>query len=774
MKIKNILIGAMLIGSIPKNVQMIQAQNNASTHILDQNALLGTFKDKDWYIENIPFLEVPDNNIQEVYYYRWSTYKLHLRYINAEKGYTVTEFADDPFWAAPYGGISCPAGHQIYEGRWLKNQRFMDDFEIYWATGPGHEQSRKYSFWMADAYYARYLVNGDNDFLKGMITPLVNNFNGWEDHYNTTFGMYWQIGHDDGMEFSASSYRTTDHIRGGPGYRPTINAYQYGDAMAISKIYQLMGNAVQANAFAKKADDLKSNLHSKLWDGDAKFFKHKYRDAIPGNGLFPDNKYFAAESFVDAREEMGYVPWYFNMVNDEYTYSISWDLLFDATKGFYSTFGPTTLEKSHPLYRYEDGSCCRWNGMSWPFATSQTLVAMANVLNNYTNKGGLTNDKYFDILKKFALTQYMDGQPFIAEAHDPVTDVWTYNSQNHSEHYNHSTYTDLIITGLIGLRPRPDNVFEINPLIPDSWDYFVLENVPYHGHLMTILYDKIGTKYNKEAGLTIYQDGKLLTNEPTIQKITVDMEVANPSNTFGITDRNNLAVNCDRVGYPSPTASFTSIYDNLWEALDGKLYFDGFPRSRWTSYGSKNETDWYAVEFNEPKIINRIDILFYNDNGGVKTPESYQVQYWTGTEWSNIPNQLKNPVEPIDDRNTITFSDFSTKKVRVLMSPKPGASVGIVEFEASLYKSETTSVSQQKVTKNIFSVSPCPVNHELRISSGIQNFKYAICNDFGQLLANNIVQNYSTSIDFSSYEDGVYIIKIESKDKTEVYKIMKK
>ena len=125
----------------------------------------------------------------------------------------------------------------------------------------------------------------------------------------------------------------------------------------------------------------------------------------------------------------------------------AWDVLFDAQNGFYSNYGPTTLEKSHRLYRYQDGNCCHWDGMSWPFSTAQTLIGIANVLNNYNNKGILNKDRYFDLLKKYALTQYKNGKPYIAEAHDPESNVWTYDILNRSEHYNHSSYTDLIITG---------------------------------------------------------------------------------------------------------------------------------------------------------------------------------------------------------------------------------------------------------------------------------------------------------------------------------------
>ena len=74
-----------------------------------------------------------------------------------------------------------------------------------------------------------------------------------------------------------------------------------------------------------------------------------------------------------------------------------------------------------------------------------------------------------------------------------MTGYWLKGDQERSRYYNHSTFNDLIITGLIGLRPRLDNTIEVNPLIPaDKWDWFCLDNVLYHGHNLTILWDKNG------------------------------------------------------------------------------------------------------------------------------------------------------------------------------------------------------------------------------------------------------------------------------------------
>jgi len=80
--------------------------------------------------------------------------------------------------------------------------------------------------------------------------------------------------------------------------------------------------------------------------------------------------------------------------------------------------------------------------------------------------------------------------------------------KEHGKDYNHSTYCDLIITGLVGLRPRADDLVEVNPLLPaDTWDYFCLDGVPYHGRMLTVLYDKTGKRYGRGSGLRILANG---------------------------------------------------------------------------------------------------------------------------------------------------------------------------------------------------------------------------------------------------------------------------
>jgi hypothetical protein len=93
--------------------------------------------------------------------------------------------------------------------------------------------------------------------------------------------------------------------------------------------------------------------------------------------------------------------------------------------------------------------------------------------------------------------------------------------------YNHSTFCDLIINGLIGLRPSDKNQFELSPLVPSDIEYFAIDNIKYHGHRVTIFYDKTGKRYNKGIGFYILIDGKEKIHSeklPDIHGLVIDLD----------------------------------------------------------------------------------------------------------------------------------------------------------------------------------------------------------------------------------------------------------
>ena len=93
-----------------------------------------------------------------------------------------------------------------------------------------------------------------------------------------------------------------------------------------------------------------------------------------------------------------------------------------------------------------------------------------------------------------------------------------------SRYYNHSTFNDLIITGIAGLSPRADNNIEVNPLVPEGqWDWFCLDRILYHGKLITITWDKSGTRYNKGKGLIIMANGKEIGRSEKLERIICEL-----------------------------------------------------------------------------------------------------------------------------------------------------------------------------------------------------------------------------------------------------------
>jgi hypothetical protein len=209
---------------------------------------------------------------------------------------------------------------------------------------------------------------------------------------------------------------------------------------------------------------------------------------------------------VDVREELGYTPWYFELPDADK--SAAWSQLMD-TNGFYAANGPTTAEQRHAGFRIAyQGHECQWNGPSWPYLTCMTLTGMANVLDDYDQKI-VSKADYFKLFKIYTTSQHRqhsDGRviPWISR-----TLLLERGSgiPERGKDYNHSTYCDLVISGLIGLRPQAEDRIEVRPLAPPTWDYFCLDQVRYHGHWLTIVWDKTGGHYHKGKGLRIFVDG---------------------------------------------------------------------------------------------------------------------------------------------------------------------------------------------------------------------------------------------------------------------------
>ncbi|QTN34408.1 hypothetical protein HZ994_14495 [Akkermansiaceae bacterium] len=475
----------------------------------------------DWMAANVPPFDCPDKEITEIYHFRWWTFRKHIK--QTPDGFVITEFLPQVSWSGKHNTISCPAGHHFREGRWIRDGKFLDDYSLFWFRKGG--QPRRYSFWAADSILQRALVSGDFTQAMDLLPDLIANYSEWEKSRLDDDGLFWQIDDRDGMEVSIGGAGSA-----GKGKRATINSYMFGDALAISEIARRAGNVEIAETYAGKARRLRSLVQAKLWDDDAKFFKVQ---PLGGDG-----------GLVDVRELHGFTPWYFGLPEKGRGYEIAWRQLTDP-KGFKAPFGPTVAEQRHPRFSVSyTGHECQWNGPSWPFSTSVTLTAMARVLHEYP-QDFVTAADYLGTLKTYTASHRLkreDGTvvPWIDENLNPFTGDWIARTrlkawkdgtwdpgkggEERGKDYNHSTYCDLIISGLIGLRPRADDKVEVHPLVPaGSWDWFCLDAVPYHGRLLTVLYDSDGTRYGRGRGFRILADGKEIAASETPRRLVAGL-----------------------------------------------------------------------------------------------------------------------------------------------------------------------------------------------------------------------------------------------------------
>lgn len=448
--------------------------------------------------DNIPVFDCPDKELERTYYFRWWTFRKHIK--STPEGYVITEFLPDVPWAGKYNTISCPACHHYAEGRWLRCKEYIDDYARFWLGPNG--SPRKYSFPIADATLRLYKVHGDLQLIADTYEGLKKIYAEWESDHRDSNGLFWQVDGCDGMEVSISGSMSED----ASGYRATINSYMYADATALSTMAEMLGRPLEAADYKKKADEIKSLMDEYLWDADAEFYK-----VIPRNGKMERSP---------AREEHGYVPWIFDI--PDASKSNAWLQLMDE-QGFKAPYGPTTAEQRAKGFKVAyEGHECQWNGPSWPFATAQTLTGLAAHLHRI-GEGVVTKADYYEILSTFSDSHRRINENgrkicWIDENLDPFTGEWISRKmliaagssiKERGKDYNHSSFCDLVISGLIGLQPQLDGSMVIEPLIPEGgWDYFCLDGVVCAGRKVTVLYDKDGFHYGKGTGFHVFVDGK--------------------------------------------------------------------------------------------------------------------------------------------------------------------------------------------------------------------------------------------------------------------------
>ncbi|HEY0777413.1 MAG TPA: hypothetical protein VGD56_05545 [Gemmatirosa sp.] len=636
--------------------------------------------DAPWYEANIPFFESADSTLDRVYYYRWQLYRAHLRDLGP-RGYIVTEFLDDvPWQRQPFASLNDATTFHVYEGRWLRDRRYVGDYLDFMYAGGGND--RHFSEAIADAVYARFLVDGDTAAALAHLDAMRHVYNLWDDHYDFAKRLYWIEPLLDATEYTIASIDASggkDGFTGGQAFRPSINSFMYANARAISRLAALGGDRATSVAFAARADTLRRAVLDALWSPDLQHFVDRYQI---------DNAFVHYWQPIRGRELVGYLPWYVDLPDSTPAYAAAWRHLLSPHE-LAGRAGLRTVEPSYEYYmrqyRYDratGGRECQWNGPAWPFQTTQALVGMANLLNRYPQQVVTASD-YVRLFTQYARLHVLNGRLDLQEDYEPDTGAPIVGLPR-SHHYNHSGFDDLVITGLVGLRPRADDVLDVNPLVPaDARDpqflrYFALENVPYHGHLVSVRFDADGRRYGHGAGLSVDVDGARVAAAPTLGRLTARIGQAPLAPVRRTID---LAMNLVPGQFPVASASVNADATSLHQAIDGRVWFFPEIANGWSTTGSPNATDWYAVDFDRAVVVQAAELSFFVDGIHQAVPDAYQLQVWRDGGWADVPaaGTYERPVA-----NGITHAAWprlETTRVRVVVTPHAGTAVRLVELK---------------------------------------------------------------------------------------------
>ena len=481
---------------------------NAADEELYTNAVPNAAAE-DFLLKNVPRFTCPDKDIERTYYFRWWTFRKHLR--NDLGHWTVTEFLPKVGWSGKGNTIVCPAGHHLREGRWLRDPVYMEDLARFWLSDPEATHRWTYSSWLFTATRLFADVSGRDALPGELLDDAVAYYRHWEAGHHRSRGRVMMGGDGKGGFVSIDNFEGTEVSLGGNGYKPLFASAMWSEAKAISEVAAKVGRADLAEEFAAKAEAVRQSIFKTCWNPDVGFFTTATAEGRKGV----------------VRELHGYAPWYFGLPTGGR--DPDWALLGDP-QGFAAKFGLTFVERRAPGFALEyTGHECKWNGPSWPFATSVVLTALANDLHARPDAQHSQTSRtlFTSLLHQYAAQQSRvrpDGAivPWIDENLNPDTGEWMARKMlltrggkpaERGKDYNHSTFCDLVIGGLVGIVPEGGG-FSVDPLCPSDWGSFRLDNLRFRGHEVDVV-------WRRADGLSVIVDGRVVARRPDLGRLSV-------------------------------------------------------------------------------------------------------------------------------------------------------------------------------------------------------------------------------------------------------------
>lgn len=475
----------------------------------------------DWVLNNVPVFASENEMLTRLYWHRaLSVVRKNLFRLGAGRltRWGIAEGRWNSTWYPNM--ISYGAGHQIRETRWLRDPAYVRDIVSTWCENqrdngifPSHVPangplSGQYTDWITSAAWDAFRVQPEPTLLESWLPALRRNIDGWLAAYDPDndglllVDSHWWTG----MEWQPSFFYFNGFDKDRQDQqleRVDLTAYVYGGAKHLAEMLRLTGDNAAADHYAAIAGKIHDAAIAHLWDEPSRYFY----------SVAPETH---AKALV--KEIVGVYPFYFGMFDPakEAHYAEAWRSVLDPAQ-LWTAWPVASVSKQCPAYSQDitfngkDVGGCMWNGPTWPHANSIALSAMAETLRTFP-RPPLTLRDFHTLLVSYASAQFREQDmqaPWTGEYYNGDTGAWRTAERD----YNHSTFMDIIVADLVGLRPRADEILEVRPLFDANTPSFLLDGVRYHGHDFTFAWDRTGAANpgpDGRLGFRIFADGSLI------------------------------------------------------------------------------------------------------------------------------------------------------------------------------------------------------------------------------------------------------------------------
>ena len=695
-----------------------------------------------YWAENLPYIDVPKKAVQKAIDYRWWLERFNsldanipgydyqypvtiegvLGYNNAIILTQPMHLQDTKWLRSPYLAY----GQLLSAGNSSQSSAFLDN------PGNRNNWNNHYGQYLAEAGYEAFnVIGGGAEVAENFAYYFGHDATGQLEHYGN---------HIEGRDLIAyrNNYMTGNdadtismHAPGtGTWKAHGENAYVWAAADAAAKLYEQLGNTEQAKYYRDLADKIKADVLELMWCEECQKFETyavrptgtqhnanqpnlvKYTESNNYNyfavGLVPDDaasvtKYKEALKAFSNGKEFPIFPFY--TANQVHNQEVS------GSNNF------SNINFTVQLRLYE--SALRTYDKEQTYITDDMLAMMAEWMawNVYPDAGDVrypNNNEFHNI----------DGRTY-----ENYYRSWIY-------HNILGNYTYLFIEDMAGIQPRSDEKIELSP-IDFSYDHFMVNNVRYHGHDLTVVWDKPDdgkTWYNEcPEGYSLYIDGTLaftlkdlahvvydsatkeisfpdgaveiVTNNggaaiPTAMNTAITEEkVLNMLEKSGVHGMTNLAEGAEVTATFTPdkarAASWAEKHradgsDSTSKAVnetapDPQAVVDGTTVDMpfWGNYGSVNERDSLTLKLSSKQTVDMATLYFYNDRqtNGYSEPSKFAVEYWDGEAWQSVRQQTRNPSAPRANYNAVYFAPVETDQFRFTFTNKDKGFTAVTEIQ---------------------------------------------------------------------------------------------